>query len=124
MNRENLVNEMLCDIEEAELNFSKLKRPVLDVEAYVAEILVEKGWCRNPVNIGDTVYYCYDLFGEYLIQEMVVTEFEIKEGELHRIRAKSFNGMDTRDFVKNHPYNSLDVIRFTKAEADKWLEEK
>lgn len=44
MNKDGLINEVLCDIEDAELNFSKLKRPILDIEEYVAEVLVEKGY--------------------------------------------------------------------------------
>ena len=55
MNKDKRVEEMLCDIEGAELEFSKLKRPVLDVEEYVAEALIEKGY-RQESEIAEELF--------------------------------------------------------------------
>lgn len=69
MNKDRLINEVLCDIEDAELIFSKLKRPILDIEEYVAEVLIEKGY-RKTSEIAKEIFKDIDymllmMFEEY-----------------------------------------------------------
>ena len=75
-------------------------------------------------DIGDTIYYCYELFGEHLIQEVIVEELTINRNGLKSIRVKSINGNSSYVFEVGSAYYSLDELAFTKEDADRWLGEK
>ena len=75
-------------------------------------------------DIGDTIYYCYELFGEHLIQEVIVEELTINRNGLKRLHVKSINGNSSYVFEAGSAYHSLDEIAFTKEDADRWLGEK
>ena len=75
-------------------------------------------------DIGDIIYYCYELFGEPLIQEVTVEELTINRKGLKSLHVKSINGNSSYVFEAGSAYHSLDEIAFTKEDADRWLGEK
>ena len=91
---------------------------------YVADELLAKGITVSPVWPGSTVYYIYDILGEWCMQEMRVTLCTFDEQGLYSLRAKSLNGNQDLSFVRHHPYYNFGVLRFTKEEAEKALAER
>lgn len=75
-------------------------------------------------DIGDIIYYCYELFGEHLIQEVVVEELTVNRNGLKKLHVKSVNGSSSYEFAAGRAYYSLDELAFTKEDADRWLGEK
>ena len=87
----------------------------------IADHLLAEGVIVPPVWVGSTVYYIYDILGEWRMQEMRVILCTYDEQGLYSLRAKSLNGNQDLHFTRSHPYYHLDALRFTKEEAKKAL---
>ena len=114
--------ELIIDAENA---IYRDKTFVTDTERIekIADHLLANGVIVPPIFVGSTVYYIYDLLGEICVKEMRVVECTFDEQGLYSLRADSFDHHMSLPFSRNHPYYSLNTLRYTKAEAEKALSE-
>ena len=94
------------------------------VKAYNTTYLDKKKHPENHLRIGDTVYYCYELFGEHLVQECTVEEICLDRKGLKGIKAISVKGCSSYYFWRDGHYYTLNDIAVTQEKVNKWLEVK
>lgn len=124
-----LINAPECDkVDENGFCTCEYSNDIAKCEKYrmsrVADYLLAERVIVPPIWVGSTVYYIYDILGEWRIQEMRVTSCTFDEQGLCSLRAKSLNGNQDLPFVRHHPYYNFDVLRFTREEAEQALAER
>ena len=94
------------------------------VNHLIADHLLAEGVVVPQVWVGSTVYYIYDILGEICFKEMCVVECVFDKQGLYSLRAETFDHRMSLPFSRNHPYYSLNTLRFTKEEAEQALRER
>ena len=101
--------------------FAKSNPRVIEM---LADHLLANGVFVPQVWIGSTVYYIHDLLGETCSKEMRVVECVFDQQGLRSLRADTSDRRMSLPFSRNHPYYSLNTLRFTKEEAEQALAER
>ena len=114
-------------IKQAENDFSKTGKPVLDIEEYVASHLLANGVIVPPVKVGDKVYRIWSVgkYGKSTAEFVVTNVSQIMENiwvMRYQKQAKSLYEIPT-----NYQCNFNDIgktVFLTKEEAEKALAER
>ena len=105
-----------------ETEYCKNHRHCVTCEHFVNLPLTNIG--KTIPNVGDIVYYCYDLFGEHLTLECTVEEITLNREGIKSIYIVATNKKSSYHLTGNTGIHSLQEVAFTKEDANKWLEMK
>lgn len=119
-------DRLIALIKEAEQKFSSTGKPVLEIEEYVADHLLEKGFIFQPFKVGEAFW---ELFIN-VYQDMRPTEYFIKEYKVDLIYTHKYGiticGNRASDGIMNRfEFEELGKTLFlTRDEAERALAER
>ena len=119
-------DRLIALIKEAEQKFSSTGKPVLDIEEYVADYLLEKGFIFQPFKVGEAFWALF----MNIYQDMRPTEYFIKEYKVDLIYTHKYGiticGNRVSDGIMNRfEFAELGKTLFlTRAEAERAMAER